>query len=58
MYKKQTLEAIETEIPDFRWEEYFRSFLRTDISPEEEIVTYAYDYFKEMATILKNEEKR
>ena len=58
MYKKQTLKGIETEITDFRWREYFQSFLKTEISPEEEIVTYAYDYFKEMATIVKNEEKR
>ena len=58
IYKQQTLASLEEDIPEFNWRLYLQTFVKTELPNDEPIVSYAYQYLKEMAFIVKATEPR
>jgi hypothetical protein len=58
IYRKLTLQELQTIVPQIKWLEYLRSFLDADINEQEPVVAYGLSYFIEMGRILAETDRR
>ncbi|EFA09825.2 neprilysin-1 [Tribolium castaneum] len=58
IYRKLTLQELQTIVPQIKWLEYLRSFLDVDIDDQEPVVAYGLSYFIEMGKILAETNQR
>ncbi|KAL5013753.1 hypothetical protein ScPMuIL_008023 [Solemya velum] len=58
LYKKLKVRELIRSVPDFHWMKYFNSFLPYPITENEEIVTYAPKYIKNMIELTRKTDPR
>ena len=58
IYRKLTLQELQTIVPQIKWLEYLSSFLDADINEQEPVVAYGLSYFIEMGKILAETDRR
>lgn len=58
IYKKVTLETLQSKVPDFDFNSYLGALLPRELNDTEEVVIYALPYFQKLTKLVKETDKR
>ncbi|XP_017048860.1 neprilysin-4 [Drosophila ficusphila] len=58
LYKRMTLDQLQSEVPEIKWRAYLQSLQDREVLGSEEVVIYAVEYMSKLVTLLDETDSR